>query len=369
MTPWMPSALWIERSEAESDLARRLRARLPAVPLRMVDDTAEAEPAGDFAEGKRRLVVKRHRGTFLQHCPAGTPGLVCCNYLVVSFAANCPFDCSYCFLQDYLANNTAIKAFSNVGDGLSEIDAVLRAHPDRTFRIGTGELADSLALDHLTDLSRELVPFFAERPNGLLELKTKSTGVDNLLDLDPKERTVVSWSLNATRIMATEEDGTASLEERLHAARRVQAAGYRVGFHFDPIIAHEGWEDGYRQVIERVFRRLDTRRVAWVSLGSLRMTPGLKAAIKARPNPSLVLTGELVPGPDGKERAWRGLRVKIYRRMLDWLQQIDARMPVYVCMEPPGVWSKVFGQTPSDREVAEQLVAQRPLACRVSTAR
>lgn len=369
MTRWLPSALWIERGEEDSDLARRLRERLPDVPVRIVDDLNTAEPAGDFAEGKRRLVVKRHRGTFLQHCPAGTPGLVCCNYLVVSFASNCPYDCSYCFLQDYLANNTAIKAFSNVGDGLAEIDAVLRAHPDRTFRIGTGELADSLALDHLTALSRELVPFFAERPNGLLELKTKSACIDNLLDLEPKERTVVSWSLNATRIMAAEEDGTANLEERLQAARRVQAAGYKVGFHFDPIIAHADWEEGYRQVIERVFRRLDTRRVAWVSLGSLRMTPRLKAAIKARPHPSLVLTGELVPGPDGKARAWRGLRVKIYRRMLDWLRQLDANMPVYICMEPPGVWNKVLGRTPSDREVAEHLVAQRPLAQCVSTAR
>jgi len=369
MTAWMPRALCIERSEMESSLAQRVRARLPTVPVRIIDETAEAEPAGNFAEGKRRLIVARQRGTFLQHCPAGTPGLVCCNYLVVSFAANCPFDCSYCFLQDYLANNPAIKAFANIGDGLAEIDTVLRAHPDRSFRIGTGELADSLALDHLTDLSRELVPFFAERPNGMLELKTKSTEIANLLELDSKERTVVSWSLNAPRIMAAEEDGTASLEERLQAARRLQAAGYKVGFHFDPIIAHEGWEEGYRQVIERVFPRLDTQRIAWVSLGSLRMTPGLKAAIKARPNPSLVLTGELVPGPDGKERAWRGLRVKIYRRMLDWLEQIDSRMPIYVCMEPPGVWRKVFGHTLSDREVAEQLVAQQPLAHRMSTVR
>lgn len=368
MTRWAPKAVWIERGEEESALARRVRSRLPEVPVRIVTDTNEAEPGASWEEGKRRLIIKRHRGAFMQYCPAGTKGLVCCNYLVASFASNCPFDCSYCFLQDYVANNSAVKAFTNVGDGLAEIDAVLRTHPDRTFRIGTGELADSLALDHLTDLSCELVPFFAERSNGLLELKTKSDCIDNLLGLDPKERTVVAWSLNATKIMASEEDYTANLEERLRAALRVQAAGYKVGFHFDPIIAHEGWEDGYRQVIEHVFPRLDTRRVAWVSLGSLRMTPRLKAAIKARPHPSLVLTGELVPGPDGKERAWRGLRVKIYRRMLDWLRQIDERMPVYMCMEPPGVWNKVCGETPSDRELAERLVTQQPVAHRVIAA-
>jgi spore photoproduct lyase len=358
---WRPDSVWIERGEEDSALARRVRVRLPDTPTHVTDDIGAAEPRARFADGKRRLVIKRHRGPFLQHCPAGTTGLVCCSYLVAHFASNCPFDCSYCFLQDYLANNAAVKAFTNPGDGLAEIDAILRAHPGRTFRIGTGELADSLALDHLTDLSCELIPFFAERSNALLELKTKSDCIDNLIGLDPKERTVVSWSLNATTVMATEEDRAATLEERIAAALRVQAAGYRVGFHFDPIIAHEGWEEGYRHVIERVFPRLDTRRIAWVSLGSLRMTPQLKAAIKARPQPSLTLTGELVPGPDGKERAWRGLRVKMYRRMLEWLRQIDDRMPVYMCMEAPGVWSKVFGESPTDREIAQRLV-RSPLA-------
>lgn len=364
MTGWIPKTLWIERGEEDSSLARRVRARLPETPVHVIDDTSAAEPGENFDAGKRRLIIKRNRGTFMQYCPAGTTGLVCCNYLVVNLASNCPFDCSYCFLQDYLANNAAVKAFTNVGDGLAEIDAVLRAHPARTFRIGTGELGDSLALDHLTDLSCELVPFFAEKSNAVLELKTKSDCIENLLGLDAKDRTVISWSLNATAIMATEEDRTAGLEERIRAALRVQAAGYKVGFHFDPIIAHDGWEEGYRQVIDQVFPRLDTRRIAWVSLGSLRMTPRLKAAIKARPQPSLVLSGELVPGPDGKDRAWRGLRVKMYRRMLEWLRQIDHLMPVYICMEPPGVWDKVFGESPSDREVAERLVAPLRVAPR-----
>jgi hypothetical protein len=111
---------------------------------------------------------------------------------------------------------------------------VLRARPERSFRIGTGELADSLALDPLTGLSRHLVPFFAARANATLELKTKTDNVGELLDLDPRGRVVVSWSVNAPAIVAAEEHGTASLAERLSAARRVQEAGYRLGFHFDP---------------------------------------------------------------------------------------------------------------------------------------
>jgi spore photoproduct lyase len=351
-------AVFIERSEEDTAVARRVLERVEAAPVRVVDDLRAVEPT-DFGRGKRVLVVQRHRGTFLQSCPAGTTGMVCCNYLVVNFASNCPFDCSYCFLQDYLANNAALKVFSNPEDGLAELDGVLRRHAGRTLRIGTGELADSLALDPLTDLSRELVPFFAARGNTLLELKTKSTSIDNLLDLDPCDRVVVAWSVNAPAIIAAEEHGTAPLEERVAAAKRVQGAGYLVGIHFDPLVAHEGWEDGYRDAIELVFSRLDTRRIAWVSLGSLRMTPRLKTVIRRRHDLGHVLTGELVPGPDGKERAWRGLRVRMYRRMLAWLREVDSSMPLYICMEPAAVWEKVFGEAPTDRDVAQRLVALR----------
>jgi spore photoproduct lyase len=356
---WAPEVVYVERGEEECALAQRVRARLPDVPMRIVDTPRVTEPVGAFAAGKRRLVLQRHRGSFLHHCPAGTSGVVCCNYLVVNFGFNCPFDCSYCFLQDYLANNPSLKVFTNVGDGLAEVDALLRAHPQRTFRVGTAELMDSLALDYLTDLSCELVPFFAQRTNALLELKTKSTRIDNLLRLDPRDRVVVSWSVNAAAIISRDDGGTAPLQERVAAAERIQSAGYKVGFHFDPLIAYAGWEDGYRDAIELIFRRLDTRRVAWVSLGSLRMTSALKAAIMKRPQRSDWLSAELVPGADGKQRVWRGLRVKMYRRMLEWLRQVDARMPLYICMEPAPVWETLFGAAPSDRAVADRLVAGR----------
>ena len=146
-----PDAVWIERSERDSALARAVLGRHPG-PVELFDGRPPIQPTS-VRDGKRGLVLQRHRGTFLRHCPAGTSGLVCCNYLVVNLASNCPMDCSYCFLQDYLADAPALTAYTNVADALAEIDAVLRAHPERSFRIGTGELSDSLALDPLTDLS------------------------------------------------------------------------------------------------------------------------------------------------------------------------------------------------------------------------
>ena len=79
--------------------------------------------------------------------------VVCCNYYIVNLMKNCIYDCSYCFLQGFLENNPLLVAYVNVEDFLGELDAAFHAHPDRTFRVGTGELADSLALDDLLPYS------------------------------------------------------------------------------------------------------------------------------------------------------------------------------------------------------------------------
>ncbi len=353
-----PSEIWIERGEEATEVARFAVDRYPGIVSRIYSDS-DGPPEVDLAKGKQALVLKRHRGGFLEYCPAGTPGLVCCNYLVVNFASNCPYDCSYCFLQDYLADNGRMTAFTNVDAGLSEIDRVLSAHPGKQFRIGTGELADSLALDPVTGLSRLLVPFFAERENAVLELKTKSDCIDELVTLDPRGRTVVSWSLSPPAIEA-EEYGTAPVADRLAAAVRVRAAGYQVGFHFDPIVEHDGWEESYGRLIDDVFCAVGPEAISWFSLGSLRMTPALQRRVRRRPAAApgrWALGAELVPGADGKLRVWRGLRVRMYRFLIEAIRKRAAGTPLYLCMEGPAVWQHAMREIPTDRELGIRLVA------------
>ncbi len=363
MTPYRPNEILIERGEEGTPVVQRALARLPEVPVQIVEKDWERQAAardvtGSFAVGKRRLLFTRQRSTFLEHCPAGTPGLVCCNYLVVSLISNCPMDCSYCFLQEYLANNPTLKVFTNVEDLLREVAAAVDRQPWRQFRIGTGELSDSLALDPLLGFSGDLVPFFAARKNTLLELKTKSDCVDGLLALDPNDRVVVSWSLTPPEIADTEEHGTASFSARLEAARRVQAAGYKLGFHLDPLIEYPGWEEGYRDTVARLFSAIDPRRVAWVSLGSLRLTPALRATMRQRFPHTRLLSGEQILCADGKWRTFQALRVTMYRMLTGWLKEAAPQVPLYMCMETAPVWEKVFGRAPTcDKEVARALVA------------
>ncbi len=354
----LPEEILIERGCEETAMVRRCRDRAPGVPVRIVDDR-DALRDGDFAAAKRRLVLARRRGTALEHCPAGTRGMACCNYLVLTFASNCPMDCRYCFLQEYLADNPALTAYVDPETALAEVGDLLDRHPERQFRIGTGELADSLALDPLTGLSLDLVPFFAARRNALLELKTKTDAVDDLVTMDPRERVVVSWSLAPEAAVAIAEHGTASVAARLGAMRRVVAAGYKVGVHFDPLLEHAGWEEGYRDLVHAVASAVPPSRLAWVSMGALRLSPALRTVMRARFPSTPLLAGEQVPGVDGKWRDFQPLRVRMYRTIRRFVAEALPEGPLYLCMETPDVWERVFGAPPAREQALGAMLAAR----------
>lgn len=364
MESFIPQELFVERGSEASPIFRNLRRALPNVPLTIIDEgdgpaLAEARHADPFGMAKKKLYLMRHRGEFFKKCP-GSDGQVCCNYFVINFASNCPMDCSYCYLQEYLQDNPALKVFSNIDDLIEEADRTLQKHRGVFFRVGTGEITDSLALEPYTGMAHELIPYFAEQPNVLLELKTKSAAVESLLALNPKGRVVVAWSMNPARVIDSEEHHTASFHERLAAARRCQDAGYRLGFHFDPMIEYEGWQADYQAMLEEIFATIDWRRLSWLSLGVLRETPGLKRRMRERYPQSRLLTGEQVLCPDGKMRYFQPLRVEMYRNMVQWIRRHAPTVKVYLCMESREVWEQVFGFAPAcEKELGNQMA---PLA-------
>ncbi len=356
MNRLIPEELIVERGSESSPIYRNLRRSLPDIAVKLFDHMEGPARAplfydDSFGATKKKIILMRHKGEFLKKCP-GSEGQVCCNYFVVNFASNCPMDCSYCYLQEYLSNNPALKVFGNVGDLIEEADQTLKKHRGVFFRIGTGEITDSLALEPYTGTVRELVPYFAEQPNVLLELKTKSDSVESILDLDSRGRVVVAWSMNPQRVIELDEHGTASFAERLQAARRCQSAGYRLGFHFDPMIEYAGWEKDYRSMIEEIFESIDWRGLSWLSLGVLRQTPSLKRIMRQRFPQTELLGGEQVLCPDGKLRYFQPLRVEMYRKMVRWIRRFAPTVQIYLCMESREVWQQVFGFAPAcEREL------------------
>jgi len=166
ITDYQPEILLLEEGVEEYPLAQEVLSRLPDIPrqkfqdISMLTQQMKSSQYDVFGEGKKRLALSRFKGSFLKKCPGISPGMVCCNYYVVNLAKNCIYDCSYCFLQDFLGNNPMQVAYVNVEDLLVELEEVFTQYPDRNFRVGTGELTDSLALDAIVPYTTYLLPFF-----------------------------------------------------------------------------------------------------------------------------------------------------------------------------------------------------------------
>jgi len=337
--------LLIEMGAEENSMAQRMRTRLPAVPKEYVSPDDPALTGNRDELDKESIRMIHYSGDFLKPCP-GTRSYICCGYRILHVGINCPMDCSYCFLQSYL-NQPSLRIFSNIEDELDVIGSTIDAYPGRIFRIGTGEFTDSLALDYLTGWTDMLLPFFSTKKNCILELKTKTTCIENLLNKqDLGQRIVVAWSLNTPRVIAHEERNTSSLENRILAARRCQKAGFVVAFHFDPLLHYPRWQEEYEGVIELMEKHLNPESIIWISIGSFRYMPDLKRIIRRRFPETHIFNGEFVSGLDGKLRYFRPIREEMYASLSDRLTRWHTDLGIYLCMESGEVWAQSLGWSP-----------------------
>jgi len=370
-----PHTIFVSEESKDDALTKRIISRLPEAKVVHLESSGDVireqsidgvsakyseSVASTFDRGKRMLQLTRHKGSWLKACP-GTSSHVCCNLFIVNPGEGCPFDCTYCYLQSYLQRNPTLKLYTNTSAMLEELRVKIESNKDRLFRVGTGELIDSLVWDELSDQTHELVPFFASFPNAVLELKTKDNFIDNLLDLknEHKGQTVVSWSINARSVTENEEKGTASLDERIEAAAKVVEAGYRVGFHFDPVIYFESWQDEYRDTITEVFKYIPSKSIAWVSMSTLRYKPELQDMMRERFPESTLPFGEQFLAKDKKIRYLQPLRLKMQRFLWEELKSHDTNIPTYMCMESPAAWRNIAGGAPAAGAELQEVFSKR----------
>ena len=343
---WIPEKVYIDEEALTASRTQEILKRVPEAEKIKVRDVKELarkiyERPHRFTEGKQTLFLTRHRGKFLSMCPALTESAVCCNYRTINIIMGCNFDCSYCFLQAYL-NNPLTTFYVNLDDMFDELKSAVDSHPEKIFRFGTGEFTDSLSLDPILGINKDLITFFAERKNASLELKTKSARVESLLDLKHNGKTIVAWSVNTEFIQKTEEHKTAAIDERIAAARKCVNAGYRVAFHFDPIIMHEDWKEGYSETARKLKESIPQDAIAWISYGSLRFVSKLKQEALTRFRTTPIFSGEFVKGFDGKMRYFTPLRTKLYQTVHRYIQEAFPKITPYICMEPEHIWEQSF---------------------------
>ena len=359
MSSFKPRKIYIDPAVLGNPLTQNILGKLEDVPQEVknhpeINLDLEPDPT---AASKNIWFLTSSSGKLVKECPA-TPRQLCCRYRVINIISNCPIDCSYCILQGYI-NSPFITINVNLDDIKFHVRELLQTDPDHIFRFGTGELSDSLALEEYTGFSSLLANFFLSQKNGFFEIKTKVHHVEELLKLDPQGKVGISWSVNPEDIIQQEEKGASTLALRLKAAARCMERGYLIGFHFDPMILYPEWEEKYREVVRAIYASLNPDRIMWISLGGFRYPGFLKPLIRERFPQSKILYGELLPGPDGKFRYLKTLRVEMYRKIVDWIKAYNPKQFIYLCMESSDVWEKVFGFHPANRDELDRLFAER----------
>ena len=180
-----PKKIFVEKDVVGMPVARQILDKLPDIPLQYIDNYRDIRVEGDtpndvYKKSKEFLTIAKKKGELVKQfrCRDGIRGST--EYYIIH-GNNCSFDVEYCFLQSYL-DNAVRTLFVNHEEMLREIRDVILASAGKKIVFHAGELCDALAFDDLTDLSCKLVSLFSEFSQVSLELRTKTTTIQNLLN-------------------------------------------------------------------------------------------------------------------------------------------------------------------------------------------
>jgi len=357
--------LFVDKEVTDLRMLEQIQKTLPDLQVQWVNSMEEITPFVDASSkkseiqsGKKILYLNNYKGEVVKFCPAKSPGdYLCCNLHTVNLMSNCVYNCAYCILQACLTN-PVMQVHCNLDEIFRELEE-LDSKVGSSMRICTGEIADSLALDPVLNQAAFLIDFFKDRKNLILELKTKSDCVDHLLELEHKNRTLISFSLNPAQVVQKLEFHTASLEQRLVAARKVLDAGYQVAFNLDPVIYYPGWKRDYDLFLKDLCARFQPGEIAFLHIGLLRHTPGLDGIVRQRFPGSDLFDQEFVQGPDKKYRYSRPVRDEMYGFLYERLKDWDHDIPAYSCVEKSSHWRKFSSLQPSNVMEVQDHVLRR----------
>lgn len=348
-----PTTLFFEKKIKGSYLIDNFQNHFPNLKIKQISSLKNYIKDNKFklSELKKPFVfIIKERRDFLKPCPC-TKEHLSCGYWIFNLGFGCPFDCSYCYLQQY-TNSAGIILPANLDDFFCQFDK-FEKKINKPIRIGTGEFCDSLALDYTTDYSTKLISYFRNK-SVFFELKTKSNKINNILSQKAASNIIISWSLNPQKIINSEEAGASKLKERLAAAKKIQKSGFKIAFHFDPIIYYDNWEKDYKDLVCQLYSKVKPP-FAWISLGTLRSNRQLKPIVEQRFPKSNIFYGELLIGEDKKLRYPKFLRKIIYQKMNGWIKKFDQKTPIYLCMEDKDTW-KDMGNFKTRKEIETYLI-------------
>ena len=247
MRKFVPDAIYYEEKIKEYELGKELLAKYKSVPQYVIENHNNIEEMRkkenkDFPSLKRNLILgirKTHKFV---------PNNKISNYLVPYTSSGCTAMCLYCYLVCNYNKCAYLRIFVNREEMLEKIIKVANESKDElVFEIGSN--SDLILENSITGNLKWTIENFAKAQKGYITFPTKFDMVDDILDLEGKDRVIIRMSVNPKEIIRKVEMGTSQLEDRVEAINKLKEAGYKVGILVAPVILIENWKKLYEELI------------------------------------------------------------------------------------------------------------------------
>ena len=337
----MFTKIFIEKELLDAPVTQSIIERFPSLPLKLIHrvDDVFGKVKKPYLQKRENLslFIGKKRGTLIKEAPqayglAGEP-----HYYFIH-AYNCVYECEYCYLQGYF-NSPDIVLFINhddIGKKIVETCSLHKKDVDQGKKIWfhAGEFSDSLALSHLTNELPFYFNLFRDLPEAILELRTKSANLKELLKLQPLENVITSFSLSPKDRIKKTDLKTPPLATRLNCLKQLQDKGFPIAIHLDPVIHEDRFEETYENLVESIVAQLGTEKIRYISIGVVRFTSKVFRQVKKNYPESELLAAEFRSSFDGKVRYPRPFRLWLLGKIKDiCLKKGFSEAQIYLCME------------------------------------
>ncbi|MBR0133123.1 MAG: radical SAM protein [Lachnospiraceae bacterium] len=266
------SEIYVEKGALTYPLTNRILSRFPE---RKVTEIAHYKDifnvAGqDFLAQKRSpaLILAVNNGKRIYDGARPCQNFGHEHFYYTSQVKNCLYDCEYCFLRGmYPSGNIVI--FVNTDDYFSDIDAELKNHP---LYLSIAYDTDLLALEGFTGIVKKYCEFAADRPELLIEIRTKCASGDVTKSPAVPSNIILAYTVSPDPIARAYEHWAGSFQARKSAIYSSLKAGIRTRLCIDPMIAVIGWNDIYGSMIDELFSEPVMAKLEDISVGTFRIS-------------------------------------------------------------------------------------------------
>ncbi|MGJ7034933.1 spore photoproduct lyase [Anoxybacillus eryuanensis] len=285
MKPFIPQLVYFEPEALRYPLGKELYEKFKHMHIDIRETTSHNQVRGipgdnelqQYRNAKSTLVVGVRRTLKFDTSKPSAE-------YAIPLATGCMGHCHYCYLQTTLGSKPYIRVYVNLDDIFAQAKKYIDERAPEITRFEAACTSDIVGIDHLTHALKKAIEFIGTTEYGRLRFVTKYEHVDHLLDAKHNGKTRFRFSVNSRYVIQNFEPGTSSFDGRLEAARKVARAGYPLGFIVAPIYMHNGWEEGYFELFERLHANLQDIDLTGVTFELIqhRFTKPAKTVIQKR---------------------------------------------------------------------------------------